>query len=322
MDYSVIIPTHNEGEELLATVNSVVNSLRCCYRHRTAVEIIVFDDRCDDGSVQELERTKLSVPLTIIQDTGGWGLVYAKRMGAEKATGDMLVFLDSHSRAGERWLHHLEAGMQAAGGPDAGLYGPTMHSLHKWDAYEQGKTWPKSDMQGAFLPAVPFDSPPREAMYVCGNNQAISLQLYNAVGGFDPHLRPPWGVEDEEICLRLWRYGYKCQIIPSWHMSSLYRDDKGFPYPIKGDHVAYNRLRMAALHLDARRYQLVLGHTMLWYEKSIPPIEGGPQAARYNGMLKAVSELQTDRTPTDRGDIDDQAALTINDVFDLHGLEW
>ena len=43
-EYSVIIPTHNEGHNLFDTVSSVFSAAECCVRHKEGLEVVVADD--------------------------------------------------------------------------------------------------------------------------------------------------------------------------------------------------------------------------------------------------------------------------------------
>ena len=45
MDYSVIIPTHNEGQNLVDTVATLAAAVECCDRHQSGMEIVVVDDQ-------------------------------------------------------------------------------------------------------------------------------------------------------------------------------------------------------------------------------------------------------------------------------------
>ena len=222
----------------------------------------MVDDQCNDGSIEHLTSALYDDdPVTVVSGDQRLGCTGAKRLGADLARGDMLVFADSHCRFGEHWLHHMEAGIDSVGGPEMGLFGPAMGSLDRPHLVEYGMYWPNALMRRTHMSVIePTPNglrPNRHALFVSGNGQAISRQLYTKIGGFDDGLLPPWGAEDEEICLRLWRYGYQVTILPQWEMLHMFKRE-GFQYEVKYETQLFNTMRCALLHIDADRYRKVL----------------------------------------------------------------
>lgn len=329
--YSVVIPTHNEGSELPATVGDLLDSLNCCSRHSAAVEVIVVNDQCTDGSVEDLlEWLFDDSPVVVLTGDQRLGLTGAKRLGAAHAQGDMLVFADSHCRFGERWLHHLEDGMNAMGGPEAGLFGPAMRNLKKSHlAPDYGVYWPTPLMWRTYMdgikPGPDGVRPNRHALVVQGNGQAIKRELYEEIGGFDDGMIAPWGGEDEELCLRLWRYGYQVTILPQWQMWHLFRGNQPhyeLPYYVQ----IHNSLRVAVLHLDDERYKKVLrAHLNRLIEKtSGPEWDDFDEILRYDHYINAVWHIHR-AYPETRRRVEEHAALStrsIDEIFERFGMDW
>ena len=104
---SIVICFHEEAKSaLLRTVSSVVS--------RTAdillKEIILIDDASISDELQkslQSELLHLSSKINFIQLPTREGLIRARMSGARQATGDVLVFLDSHTEVGNYWLEPL-----------------------------------------------------------------------------------------------------------------------------------------------------------------------------------------------------------------------
>ena len=330
MDYSVIIPTHNEGSELLATVQDALASTDCCARHSTGLEVIVVDDQCNDGSVEALlDALDDDAPVEVLSGEERLGCTGAKRVGADHARGDMLVFVDSHCRFGERWLHHLEDGMDAVGGPEVGLFGPAMAVMDKPHLVEYGMYWPTALMRRTHMSVIQPNSdgvrPNRHALFVSGNGQAIDRRLYNRVGGFDDGLLPPWGAEDEELCLRLWRYGYEVTILPQWQMRHMYKRD-GFQYEVKYETQLFNTMRCALLHIDDDRYREVLHAQLadLSERNSGGRWEGVPDTYRFRDLMEVMWQLHLQYPAIrKRSKVHDAyATRSLDEIFEQFGMDW
>lgn len=104
---SVVVPFFNEHwSTLLRTIYSVLN--------RSPSELIVEIIIVDDASTKEFLKEKLNqyvalhLPkVKIVRLSERSGLILARLAGAKVATGDVLIFLDSHTEANTNWLPPL-----------------------------------------------------------------------------------------------------------------------------------------------------------------------------------------------------------------------
>lgn len=104
---SVVIPFFNEHwTTLLRTIYSVLD--------RSPSELIVEIIIVDDASTKEFLKEKLNqyvalhLPkVKIVRLSERSGLILARLAGAKIATGDVLIFLDSHTEANTNWLPPL-----------------------------------------------------------------------------------------------------------------------------------------------------------------------------------------------------------------------
>lgn len=105
MRVSLIIAAHQEGDRLWRTVQSCVETTA-----RLDREIIVVDDASDDGSLDEVSRRWPHVQIAR-HDTRK-GASPAKAMGARKARGEVLVFLDGHTKPEIGAIQRLAEGVE------------------------------------------------------------------------------------------------------------------------------------------------------------------------------------------------------------------
>jgi len=210
---SVIIPVHNGGDEFLLCLEALEKSTRC------PDEFIVADDASTDSSGQ-LARHYGADVLNLGPVPSG--PAFARNRGAERTSGDILVFLDAdvaiHPNALARMEGYLaeHPGIAAvfgsydahprAGGLVSRYKNLLHHYVHQHSRKEASTFW------GA-----------------CG---AIRRQAFAAVGGFsEEYLRPK--IEDIEFGVRLRRAGYRVWLcadiqvthLKAWTLYSLLRTD-------------------------------------------------------------------------------------------------
>lgn len=110
-DVTVVIPTRNRREMLLRAVRSCDEAAG-----GTAVEVIVVDDGCTDGSVEAVRERHPAVAVLTGRTTGNRGR--ARNDGLERARGRFVKFLDD-----DDWLEPgaLAAEVALAEHEDAGI---------------------------------------------------------------------------------------------------------------------------------------------------------------------------------------------------------
>jgi len=96
---SVIIPTHNS--EL--TIERCLNSLISQTFSREKFEIIIVDDGSKDNTITIAKRVGADLVLEIDQCFPG----KARNVGASKAKGNPLAFIDSDCEAEHDWLESI-----------------------------------------------------------------------------------------------------------------------------------------------------------------------------------------------------------------------
>ena len=96
---SVIITAHNEGAEVLRTIESVEANTKA------PIEFLVVDDGSTDGCCANLDRERLRV----IRHDNRVGVAYSRNAGAHAARGEVLLFLDGHQRVSPGCLERCAA---------------------------------------------------------------------------------------------------------------------------------------------------------------------------------------------------------------------
>ena len=90
---SVVIPTWNEADVIENTIRNVEESF---YKN---FEVIVVDDRSDDGTYEILKRLEKEYPnLIVLRKKGRKGKPQSINEAMEVAKGDIILFLDADSR--------------------------------------------------------------------------------------------------------------------------------------------------------------------------------------------------------------------------------
>lgn len=206
MKYSVIIPVYNRPDE----VKELLDSLAAQGRSGNDVEVIVVEDgssvKCDD--VVALYSDKLNVSYHY-KDNSGPG--QTRNYGAERATGDFLLILDSDVVLPNGYFdaidHELEReDCDAFGGPDRANkdFTITQRAIN----YAMTSFFTTGGIRGGKRKMDKF--------YPRSFNMGIRREVYEALGGFS---KMRFG-EDIDLSIRIFKGGYRCRLFPEawvWH---------------------------------------------------------------------------------------------------------
>lgn len=103
MDVSFVIPVKNESGTILKCLSSVSSQF---YNGDLTYELIIVDDHSTDGTI-ELVKTYKGQYVSIYSLVGITGPAAARNLGAFKAKGDILVFLDGDIVLSKSWYNVL-----------------------------------------------------------------------------------------------------------------------------------------------------------------------------------------------------------------------
>lgn len=191
---SVIIPTHNRSASLRRTLDAL-----CAQSHPPAeAEVVVVADGCTDDTMEMVRRYDAPFPLHLLEQPES-GPAAARNRGARHATGQLLVFLDDDIEPSPHLVQaHARACRTGNEVVSIGYLPAVLETQTKLDRIDLLNWW-----------EAMFDAmrvPGRRFLYsdLLGGNFALSAQLFEKVGGFDPDFRCH---EDYELGFRLLEAG-------------------------------------------------------------------------------------------------------------------
>lgn len=253
---SVIICFFNEAKSaLLRTVHTVLDRSP---PHLLQEIILVDDESTLDDLKEDLELYLRNLPSKIIIFRTGKreGLIRARMHGARQATGEVLVFLDSHCEVNVHWLEPLLARIAedrtAVVCPIIDIINADTFSytssplvrggfnwgLHfKWDSIPRTYSEPEDYIK-------PISSPT-----MAGGLFAIQKSYFTELGEYDPGM-DIWGGENLEISFRVWMCGGHLEIIPCSRVGHIFRKRRPYGSPSGQDTMLHNSLRVARVWMD------------------------------------------------------------------------
>lgn len=265
---SFVIGSLNEGENLKKTLRSLRDSVTEDF------EIIVVDDGSTDYSCDFIERENTD-PRIHLYRTDRLGSANSKNYGAEKASGDIICFLDAHVLFTKGWIKPLLQQLEDEG---VGIVAPALASWSNRSAKAFGMLWRNARLDMIWLPQRSID--PYPVAMVGLACMAFRRQVFAEIGGFDHGLRS-YGSTDQEVCLHAWLLGYEVKIVPQVVVAHLFRTK--FPYPVCWSNTVHNKLRTVSTYFNPTRQR-----------KSIKALESLPGFRQANELLNK-SEIQQRR---------------------------
>nr|XP_009674699.1 PREDICTED: polypeptide N-acetylgalactosaminyltransferase 15 isoform X1 [Struthio camelus australis] len=254
---SVIICFHDEAwSTLLRTVHSIMDTApKACLK-----DIILVDDLSQQGPlksalseyISKLDRVKL------IRSNKRLGVIRGRMLGAARATGDVLVFMDSHCECQKGWLEPLLARLSSNRNS---VVSPIIdvidwktfqyyHSvgLHRgvfdWKLDFHWEPVPDHEEKVRQSPISPIRSP-----VVAGAVVAMDRHYFQNTGAYDSDMTL-WGAENLELSIRTWLCGGSVEIIPCSRVGHVYRNH--FPHAFSYEEaIVRNKIRIAETWLGS-----------------------------------------------------------------------
>ncbi|MDW8801300.1 glycosyltransferase [Clostridium sp. A1-XYC3] len=230
---SVIVPCKNEVDSIKWTIDSIKNS-----QNNLSYEIIIVDDGSTDRSCNFIDENKEAYKNIRIIRTENGGTAGARNIGAEAAEGKYLFFCDAHVKVPDYWIDNLIETLEKN---DADAVAATIKVMDG-EARGYGGTW-NNKLQFTWL-GKPEETV-AEIPFLSGGALAIKRDVFQEIGGFDKNFEV-YGVEDQEISLKLWLFGYKVVINCSVEVEHLYKEKRC--YEVTYLNVQYNFLCMVYSH--------------------------------------------------------------------------
>jgi GT2 family glycosyltransferase len=199
MKYSIVIPTFNKLELTEKCLSSIFSNTKGEY------EVIVIDNSSKDKTQNFLEKEKR---ITAVLNKENLGFSKANNIGAKKAKGDLLIFLNNDTEVQKGWLEAISRIFEEetkVGAVGVKLLFPDGTIQHAGLAFSEDNI-PRHlyYRDKADLPRV---NKQREFKAVTAACIAIPKKVFKEVGGFDE--RYINGLEDVDLCLRIKEAGYR-----------------------------------------------------------------------------------------------------------------
>lgn len=196
LSVSIVIPNWNGAHLLEKNLPSVVAAAN-------GAEILVADDASTDGSVEFLKKQYPKV--TVVQNKQQQGFAGNVNSGVAKATGDVVVLLNTDVRPEKAFLEPLLARFSD----------PTIAAVGCLEkSHEDGKVvlrgrglarWEK----GYFIHSR-GEVDKQDTAWVAGGSAAFRRSVWNQLGGMDTRFNPFYW-EDIDLSYRILRAGHKIQ---------------------------------------------------------------------------------------------------------------
>ncbi len=203
--FSVIIPTYQRRELVLASVRSLVRQ-----EFDGHFEVIVVVDGSTDGTAQALREINVPFPMTVIEQQNK-GRATALNRGADVAHGEILLFLDDDMEAHPRLL--AEHNRSHREGADIVLGHIPLHPESPSNFLSVGVgIWAEKRVKRLSSP----NATPTIHDMITGQ-ASLSFEVFHKLGGFDTNFNRngSFGDEDLDFCYRLKLKGYRIVFNPN-----------------------------------------------------------------------------------------------------------
>ncbi|OQX21933.1 MAG: hypothetical protein BWK75_02065 [Candidatus Altiarchaeales archaeon A3] len=179
-------------------------------------EVIMGDNASSDDSV---EYTKKNFPwIRVLQFDKNYGFCKANNLCAKESKGEYLIFLNNDTTVTKSWLKNLVDGVLSEeyviSCACKMLYYPSNFNGKYIINTAGGKISPSG---GGFYTGMREEDKkiyniPRYTGFGCGAGVLIEKKFFIKTGGFDEQYI--YGVEEMDLGLRVWMYGYKVLYVP------------------------------------------------------------------------------------------------------------
>jgi GT2 family glycosyltransferase len=234
---SVVIVAYHSGAQLLRCLDALA-------KHDPGVEVIVVDNGAEGD---EIEQARSRDGVEVADAGGNVGFAAGCNLGAGRATGDVLVFLNPDTAVGPGAVTALARVLEDR---SIGVAMPRLRLLDRPEAMNStgcvihisGLAW----TSGYGDPAESV-AEPREIPYANGSALAIRPERFREVGGFTDEYFAYH--EDLELCWKVRMRGLPIVLTPE---ADVFHDYDYHRHPTKNYFMERNRLLFVASAFSAR----------------------------------------------------------------------
>ncbi|WP_024799646.1 glycosyltransferase family 2 protein [Nocardia sp. BMG51109] len=209
---SVVVPAHVTSIESRKLLDVELDAL-AGQDHSGSFEVIVADNDSPVGLREHIEGHSLRDRLNLryVDASGARGAAHARNVGAEQASGEILLFCDHDDWVYPEWMRRLIAFLET--GYDLVSSAVEGRTLNRHNPRKVAEVPPPESFQPAGV-AVPV---------VVAGSMACRAEVYRKTGGLDETYPAN---EDVEFGWRVHRQGYRVGYLPAALVAYRYR--RGF----------------------------------------------------------------------------------------------
>ncbi|KAM9383910.1 polypeptide N-acetylgalactosaminyltransferase 15-like isoform 2-T2 [Pholidichthys leucotaenia] len=256
---SVIICFHDEAwSTLLRTVHSVLDTVPKQYLQ----EVILVDDLSQKAHL----KTALSEYVShldgarLVRSTRRIGVGGCRTLGASRAVGEVVVFMDSHCECQDGWLEPL---LERITQDRTRVVSPIIDMIDGNTFQYNATQWPvrgvfdwKLDFHWESNPELQDQDPevavqPIQSPVLGGAVLAVDRHFFQSVGAYDPGMLL-WGAEQIELSIRVWLCGGSMEVVPCSRVAHLSYHYLPYRFPDQ-DLLQRNKIRIADTWMDGYR---------------------------------------------------------------------
>jgi len=237
---SFVIPCRNEGDYLRYTVESITETAA-----GLPYEIIVVDNGSTDGCSDFLAEGAEGAGAAQLHRCEPLGVVGARTYGWERSRGQYVFFCDAHVTFQNNWL---EPTLEVLSRPDVGLVAPASAVWGQAEATGWGMRWTDARFNAEWLGRQAEE--PYPIPMAAGFCTGLRREYFGAIGGYDAGMHN-YGMEDLEICMRIWLLGQQVMVVPEAVCAHLFRS--AHPYPVDWRTYLVNMMRTGIAHFNGPR---------------------------------------------------------------------
>lgn len=268
---SIIIVYHNEAFSVLVRmINSLFDRTPAHLLH----EIVLYDDATEDDLVIEKHLRRYAAlagwnqnKIKTVHAQQREGLIRSKVFAAREATGDVLIFMDSHSEVTNNWIEPLLQAIQDNPNqvvlPIIDVINGSNFEYGKAMVAKAGFNW-RLFFEWEYFPWSYFDDEENhvrlfESPAMSGGFLAVQKKFFHDIGEYDLGMEI-WGGENIEFAIRLWLCGGKIVVAPCSRIGHIFRVKR--PYTgIEGkDTHLHNSVRLAKVWFDDKYIKHYYAH--------------------------------------------------------------
>ncbi|HXH91953.1 MAG TPA: glycosyltransferase [Thermoanaerobaculia bacterium] len=270
-EFSVVIPTRNEGARLAAAVRSIATGRS----HEFPLEIVIIDDASSDGCCGDICALVESWPglqATVVRLEQWSGIPYARNVGAKEAHADTLIVTDANVEFPLNW----DLAIRRARRRNRVLCGTIVDQQSSFRGYgcslefpSLGVRWLRDPLaHGGYVPVAPC---------TC---TVIAAALFARLGGYDDRM-PVYGAAEPEFSVRMWLMGVDVVCLPELLIRHRFRPpSERAPFLDRIRTIqTHNYLRFGILYLSDRQLLQTMQHHALGdpdgFQEALQTVAGG-----------------------------------------------